>query len=180
MQKNNHNRPLACAVCEDSEGKNLMTQTSLLVSENEVAFVFTIVSIEFLHGIFYLRSVSVFVSDGNNKIIATGCRFILVGVFDLLTRSTLCYWDRITLPMTKALKGDDASNHMVRKVLLFSMKIASRYSTVKECQFYRKQMTDWLDGDLESKIIISSFLRKSSECLTIIRAKVFCIFYCYY
>ena len=41
-------------------------------------------------------------------------------------------------------------------------------------------MTDWLVGDLESKMMISSLLRKSKECLRSVRVKVCYIFYYYY
>ena len=39
---NNQNLPLTCTTCADSEVKNVMTQTSFLTSEKEVACVFTI------------------------------------------------------------------------------------------------------------------------------------------
>ena len=76
----------------------------------------------------------------------------------------------------KALKADDDRNHTVKKVLLFCMKIDSRSSTVEENEFYWKQITDWLDGDLESKMISSSLFRKSSEFLTNMRGPKFAEF----
>ena len=65
---NNYNSPLACTTCVDSEGKDFITQTSLLASEKKVAFVFPNVSIIFLHVIPYLRLVSVFIGDGDKQI----------------------------------------------------------------------------------------------------------------
>ena len=172
---NNYNRPLACATCVDSEGKNVTTQTSLLESENEVSVVFSIFSIGLLH-IIHLRSVPVFISDNDKKIIATVCRLILVVVFNFLTKLKLCYCYGITLPITKVLKGDDTNNLMSRKVLLLCTKIASWSSKVEEHKFYWEQMTYWLDGHLESKMISSSLLRKSSECLTSVRVKMCFLF----
>ena len=84
------------------------------------------------------------------------------------------------MSIKKPLNGDDASNHMVRKVLLLYIKIASCSSTVEEDKLYWNQMTDWLIRNHETKMISSSLLRKSSECLTNVRGKVCYIFdfYC--
>ena len=59
IQKSIQNFLLVCATCADSEVKNATIKVSLMVSEKEVAFPFTIASI----GIIFLRLVSVFVSD---------------------------------------------------------------------------------------------------------------------
>ena len=83
---NNQSRLLAYSTCVDSEGKNAITQTSLVASEKEVEFVFAVVSIGFLFAISCLRSVSIFMSDGDQQIIATVWRFIAIGVLNLRTK----------------------------------------------------------------------------------------------
>ena len=59
-ETNNQNHPLAHAAAVDSEGKNDITLTSLLANETQVAFIFKIISIAFLHSIDHLRAVSIF------------------------------------------------------------------------------------------------------------------------
>lgn len=88
---NNQNRPLACTASVDGENNNAIAIAALLASEKRTTFVFLIVSIGFLHGGRYLKSVSAFISDGDVQIISAVNHFIAIRVFNCKTRWRLCY-----------------------------------------------------------------------------------------